>query len=205
MSVPPDSAPERGPTDPQEVLGQLGGSWHWALGLALATLLPGILVLVWPDETLFVLAIIIGLQLLVAGVFRFVTAFSKDGRGTGSTVVGVIIAIIAILAGVLCLRHPLQTIAALTLIIGIYWLLAGIFTAYIAIADRDLRHRGLTFAMGALGVVAAIVVLSYPVGSAVALARLLGLWLVILGLFEVAVAFALRSSIRRVESRVEPG
>ncbi|MFD2122670.1 DUF308 domain-containing protein [Streptomyces cirratus] len=54
-----------------------------ALGvrLALVTLIPGILVLVWPDETLHILAVIIGLQLLVAGVFRFVTAFSHSQDG----------------------------------------------------------------------------------------------------------------------------
>jgi uncharacterized membrane protein HdeD (DUF308 family) len=199
MTVRSDSATTSGPADPQEMLSDLGGSWLWALCFGLATLVPGILVLVWPDETLHVLAIIVGLQLLVAGAFRFVTAFSRSGGGNRLT--AVLIAVLAVLAGVLVLRHPLQTIAALSLIVGTYWLLSGLLGAFVAIADRDMPHRGLVFAAAVLGVVAGIVVLAYPAASAVALARLLGLWLVLLGLVEVAVAFSLRSAIRHRPAR----
>ncbi|MEU5210041.1 DUF308 domain-containing protein [Streptomyces sp. NPDC020742] len=195
MSVPGGSSSQRGRADAQDVLGALGGSWHWALGFALATLVPGILILVWPDETLRILAVIIGLQLLLAGVFSFVRAFSREAR-QGGRVAGVLIALVAILAGVLCLRHPLQTIAALSLIVGLYWVFAGFLTVFVAIADRELAHRGLTFVAGALGVVAGIVVLCFPVESAVALAWLLGLWLVVLGILELVVAFSLRSALR---------
>ncbi|WP_406185188.1 HdeD family acid-resistance protein [Streptomyces sp. NBC_01006] len=198
MTESPDVAPQRTQSDPDDYLKQLGSSWHWALGFALATLIPGILILVWPDETLHILAIIIGLQFLVAGVFRFVTAFSHGGDGGGSRLAGVLIAMIAILAGVLVLRHPMQTIGVLSLIVGVFWLLTGVLRAYTAIADRALVHRGLLFGLGMLGVVAGIVVLCFPVDSAVALTRLLGLWFVLLGVFELVMALALRSSTRRV-------
>ncbi|MFB6809044.1 HdeD family acid-resistance protein [Streptomyces sp. NPDC056387] len=201
MSLPPDAAvPHHTQSDPEDVFKQVGSSWRWALGFALATLIPGILVLVWPDETLHILAVIIGLQLLVAGVFRFVTAFSHSNDG-GSRLASVLVALLAFLAGVLVLRHPLQTIGALSLILGVFWLLTGVLTAYVAIADRGLVHRGLLFGLGVLGTVAGIVVLCFPVDSAVALTRLLGLWLVLLGVFEVVMAFALRSATRSIRSR----
>ncbi|MFJ3513960.1 MULTISPECIES: HdeD family acid-resistance protein [unclassified Streptomyces] len=196
MTVPPSAAPQHTQSDPEDVLKQVGAAWYWALGLALATLIPGILVLVWPDETLHILAVIIGLQLLVAGVFRFVAAFSHSGDG--GRLAGVLIAVLAFLAGVLVLRHPMQTIGALTLIVGVFWLLTGVLTAFTAIADHSLPHRGLRFGLGALGAVAGVVVLCFPVDSAVALTRLLGLWLVLLGVFELVMAFALRSATRRI-------
>ncbi|MGO4460142.1 HdeD family acid-resistance protein [Streptomyces sp. M-16] len=198
MTVSPDAAPQYTHSDPEDVLKQLGSSWRWALGFALATLIPGILILVWPDETLHVLAVIIGLQLLVAGGFRFVSAFSHGGDRGGSRLAGVLISMLAFLAGVLVLRHPMQTIGALSLILGVFWLLSGVLTAYTAIADHALVHRGLLFGLGALGVIAGIVVLCFPVNSAVALTRLLGLWLVLLGVFEVVMAFVLRSATRRI-------
>ncbi|MDH6540809.1 DUF308 domain-containing protein [Streptomyces sp. SPB4] len=197
MTVSPDPAPQYAHSDPEDVLKQLGSSWRWALGFALATLIPGILILVWPDETLHVLAVIIGLQLLVAGGFRFVSAFSHSGDRGGGRLAGVLIAMLAFLAGVLVLRHPMQTIGALSLILGVFWLLSGVLTAYAAIADRTLVHRGMLLGLGALGVIAGIVVLCFPVNSAVALTRLLGLWLVLLGVFEVVMAFVLRSATRR--------
>ncbi|WP_329198829.1 MULTISPECIES: HdeD family acid-resistance protein [unclassified Streptomyces] len=206
MTFPPDAAaPRHTQSDPEDVLKQVGASWRWALGFALATLIPGILVLVWPHETLHILAVIIGLQLLAAGVFRFVTAFSHGQEG-GGRLAGVLVALLALLAGVLVLRHPMQTIGALSLILGVFWLLTGVLTAYVAIADRGIAHRGLFFGLGALGTVAGIVVLCFPVDSAVALTRLLGLWLVLLGVFEVVLAFALRSATRsnRSAPRREP-
>ncbi|MEU6208958.1 MULTISPECIES: HdeD family acid-resistance protein [Streptomyces] len=204
MTVRPDAAAQHRHSDPEAELKQLGSSWHWALGVALATLIPGILVLVWPDETLHILAVIIGLQLLVAGGFRFVSAFSHGNEAGGSRLAGVLIAILAFLAGVLVLRHPMQTIGALSLIVGVFWLLTGLLTVYVAIADHALVHRGMLVGLGALGTVAGIVVLCFPVDSAVALTRLLGLWLVLLGVAEVVMAFMLRSAVRRLAAEVPP-
>ncbi|MFD7433974.1 HdeD family acid-resistance protein [Streptomyces sp. NPDC059861] len=190
-------------SDPAELLEQLGGSWTWLLGSALATLVPGIIVLVWPDGTLHVLAVVIGLYLLVIGAFRFVAVFAQE---RGERLTGLLLAVLYVLAGVLCLRNPLQTIAALSLIVGIVWLVTGMLTAYAALATKALPHRGVVLAAGALGVVAGVVVLSLPTESAVALTRLLGLWLVLLGLVELAVAFAWRAALRRAgaDHRADP-
>lgn len=207
MTVPRGPAPRTGPEhmpdgavtgpsgDPAEVLAQLGRSWTWILGSAIATLVPGILILVWPDETLHVLAVLIGLYLLVIGAFRFVAAFARDDHG--ERLPGLLLAVLYILAGVLCLRNPLQTIAALSLIVGIVWLVSGILTLYTAIAAKDLPHRGFVLGIAVIAIVAGIVVLALPSESARALTRLLGLWLVLLGLGELALAFAWRAALRR--------
>ncbi|MFE1753047.1 HdeD family acid-resistance protein [Streptomyces anandii] len=184
--------------NPVDTLSALGSSWTWILASALATLIPGIIVLVWPDESLHVLAVIIGLYLLVAGGFRFVAAFSREGHG--ERLARLLVAVLFVLAGVLCLRHPLQTIAALSLIVGAVWLLSGMLTAYTALAAEDLSHRGFVLGMAALAVVAGIVVLALPTQSAVVLTRLLGLWLVLLGVVELGVAFAWRSALHRARA-----
>ncbi|MFC9588965.1 HdeD family acid-resistance protein [Streptomyces sp. NPDC056944] len=206
MTTSQGSAPGTGPedgtgdpfgssaADPSDQLARLGRSWTWLLGAALATLIPGILVLVWPDVTLHVLAVLIGLYLLVIGGFRFVSVF---GRDSGDRVPGLIVAVLCVLGGVLCLRNPLQTIAALSLIVGAVWLVSGIVTLYSAIATKNMPHRGVVMAVGILGIVAGIVVLALPAESARALTRLLGLWLVLMGLAEAAVALAWRSALRR--------
>jgi uncharacterized membrane protein HdeD (DUF308 family) len=102
-----------------------------------------------------------------------------------------------VLAGVLCLRNPLQTIAAVSLIVGVVWLVTGILTLYTAIAAEDLPHRGVVLCGAVIAILAGIVVLALPAESAHALIRLLGLWLVLLGLVEVALAVAWRAALRR--------
>ncbi|MER6155214.1 DUF308 domain-containing protein [Streptomyces sp. NPDC001868] len=181
--------------DPAEALGRVGGSWKWILGSAVATLVPGLIVLVWPDGTLHVLAVLVGLYLLAIGAFRFVDVFAREEPGERLS--GLLLALLYVLAGVLCLRNPLQTIAALSLIVGIVWLATGILTLHTAIAAKDLPHRGFVLGAAVLGIVAGIVVLALPTESATALTRLLGLWLVLLGLAEAAVAFAWRSALHR--------
>ena len=191
---PDGAAPDRA-GDPTDMLEQLGRSWTWILGSAVATLVPGVLILVWPDETLHVLAVLIGLYLLLIGAFRFVAVFAR--RGHGERFPALLMAVLYVLAGVLCLRNPLQTIAALSLVVGIVWLVSGILTLYTAIAAEDLPHRGVVLGGAVIAIVAGIVVLALPAESAHALTRLLGLWLVLLGLVEVALAFAWRAALRR--------
>src|SRR4051794_1524063 len=67
--------------DPADVLGRAGRSWTWILASAVVTFVPGVLVLVWPDETLHVLAVLIGLYLLLLGAFRFVAVFGRAEHG----------------------------------------------------------------------------------------------------------------------------
>jgi uncharacterized membrane protein HdeD (DUF308 family) len=200
----PRGGPEYGPdgasrsvpaSDPAGVLAGVGGSWTWILGSAFVTLVPGILVLVWPEETLHVVAVLIGLYLLVGGAFRFVTAFSS--REHGERLPALLVAVLFVLAGVLCLRHPLQTIATLSLIVGVVWLAGGILTAYTALAARDLPHRGFVLGAAVLTCVAGVVVLALPTESARALTRLIGLWLVLLGVAELVLALAWRAASRR--------
>ncbi|WP_405915323.1 HdeD family acid-resistance protein [Streptomyces sp. NBC_00728] len=202
----PHTGPEPGPRgsasappgDPAVLLDRVGASWTWLLGSAVATLIPGILVLVWPEETLHILAVLLGLYLLVIGVFRFVSVFGH--REQGSRFAALLISVLYVLAGVLCLRNPMQTIAALSLILGVVWLVSGVLTGYTALASRDLPHRGFVLCGAAIGIIAGIVVLALPTESARALTRLLGLWMVLIGLVELAVAFAWRAALRRAVS-----
>lgn len=181
--------------DPARALARLGRSWTWIMGSAVATLVTGVLVLVWPNETLHVLAVLFGLYLLAIGVFRFVAVFAREGHG--ERLPELLMAVLYVLAGVLCLRNPLQTIAALSLIVGVVWLVSGVLTLYTALATENLPHRGVVLGAAVLGIVAGIVVLALPAESARALTRLLGLWLILLGLAEAAVALAWRAALRR--------
>ncbi|WP_328424894.1 HdeD family acid-resistance protein [Streptomyces sp. NBC_00443] len=214
MTMPRGPAPRTGPEppaggmapgpveDPADVLARLGRSWIWVLGSAAATLVPGILILVWPDGTLHVLAVLVGLYLLVTGGFRFVDVFAREEHG--ERLPGLLLAVLFLLAGVLCLRNPLQTITALSLIVGVVWLVSGVLTLYTAVAAKGLPHRGVVLGVAVLGIVAGIVVLALPAESAHALTRLLGLWLVLLGVAEAVVAFAWRAALRRTRGPASP-
>jgi uncharacterized membrane protein HdeD (DUF308 family) len=183
--------------DAEKALSAIGRSWLWALVFSVVNVVAGILILAWPEETARIFAIILGLQFIALGVARFVTAFAPEHAYVGSRVLYVLLSLLSILAGVLCLRHQLQSVTVLALIVGAVWLLGGIVLIFTSIVDRGGPGRGLRVAAGGLSVVAGIVVLGYPTQSVIALARLTGLWLVLLGLFDVGVAFAMWLVARR--------
>ena len=77
-------------------------------------------------------------------------------------------------------------------VLGIFWVSQGIVTFITAFSSK--QGRGWRLFMGGLGVLAGIVVLEYPIDSALTLAVLGGIWLVILGIMQVVAGFQLRSA-----------
>jgi uncharacterized membrane protein HdeD (DUF308 family) len=61
-----------------------------------------------------------------------------------------------------------------------------------------MQGRGWTVVLGLLSIAAGIVVLVWPGISLVTLAVVLGIWLVILGVMEIVLAFQLRSLGRHI-------
>jgi uncharacterized membrane protein HdeD (DUF308 family) len=64
-----------------------------------------------------------------------------------------------------------------------------------AIAHRELPHRGWMGFIGALSVFAGIIVIVWPGPSLVILALVLGIWLIIYGTMEIVLAFRVRPAI----------
>ena len=57
---------------PAEAIGRIGKHWGWMLAFGILTIAAGICALVWPGITLLAAAIVFGVQLVVAGIYRLV-------------------------------------------------------------------------------------------------------------------------------------
>jgi uncharacterized membrane protein HdeD (DUF308 family) len=174
--------------DPGEILGDLARSWTLILVVGIVTLVAGVCTIAWPERTVVVVAVVIGLQLVVSGILRLVAAFTVE---EGSRIWDVLVGLASVVVGILCLKDVFQTIAALSLIVGILWVIQGIAEFFAGVAGAT-RHRALTILMGIMGTVAGVVVLTYPIDSVLALAWILGVWLTVRGAMLVAAAFTLR-------------
>ena len=170
----------------------LGRAWGWVLFFGVLTLAVGLAAIVWPGRTVVVIAVLFGVQLLVWGVFRLIQALALGEASGGARVLYALIGILSIIVGMLCLRHVLQTIAVLVLLLGVYWLVSGVVETWTALAHSDLPHRGMSIVMGVLGLIAGIVVLAAPGISLLTLTIVLGCWLMLLGISEVVAALRLR-------------
>jgi uncharacterized membrane protein HdeD (DUF308 family) len=179
--------------DAASVLERVSEHWGWLLVLGVITVLAGIGVLAWPGVTLLVVAVLFGVQLIVMGIFRFVSAFASDEATGGNRVLLALLGVFSLVIGLYAVRHVLITLIALALLLGIYWIVSGAMELYMALSHRGLRNRGWTGVMGVLGVLAGLIVLVYPAISLVTLAVVLGVWLIIRGVMQVTLAFNVRS------------
>lgn len=174
------------------MLAQLGRHWGWVLSFGIITLLAGLAVLVWPGVTLLAIAVLFGVQLIVAGLFRFVTAFATEDVSGGTRVLLALLGVLSVIIGLWAVRHVLLTLIALVVLLGIFWVVNGAIEIFTALSHRGMRGRGWTAAMGGLSVLAGIIVLVYPGETLLTLSIILGIWLLIYGVMEIMAAFRLR-------------
>jgi uncharacterized membrane protein HdeD (DUF308 family) len=177
---------------PADMLTSLGRHWGWLLAYGIITVLAGVAVLVWPGETLLVAAVLFGVQLIVSGIFRFVAALASEDLTGGSRVLLALLGVLSVIVGLWAVRHVLLTLLALTVFLGIFWVVNGAIEIFAALSHRETPERGWTVVMGLLSIVAGIIVLAFPGLTLLGLAVILGIWLLIFGVMEISLAFRVR-------------
>jgi uncharacterized membrane protein HdeD (DUF308 family) len=101
-----------------------------------------------------------------------------------------------IVVGVVLIRHLDLSRAVIGLVIGITWIVQGL-TALIGGMAGDVREGRVWWILfGVVSVIAGLVVISAPASSLNVLAVLLGIWFVIMGIFEIIGALMLRHELR---------
>jgi uncharacterized membrane protein HdeD (DUF308 family) len=178
----------------------LARSWGLVLVWGLLTIGFGIALLVWPDSTLTVIALLLGIWLLIAGVLQLVAAFAP-GLGGAVRTLFIISALLSLVIGVILVKNIVssdlsseRSLALMSLLIGAAWLINGVGDLFSGLTHRDLEGRGWTIFSGVVGIIAAIIVLAWPLKSLAVLAAVGGILLIVIGVVRVGAAFALRSA-----------
>lgn len=174
----------------EEIALAVAGTWPAVLFTGLLTIGLGIVVMVWPGETLQVLSILLGLQLLAFGVYRLINAFSAR---TSSPWLAGFVGILGMVTGIIVLRNPFETVAVLVTLLGVVWIVGGSIDVIAAITDRRLRDRGWMAFLGFISIAAGIVVVAWPEPTVTVVAWISGLYLVTFGLVFCIGAFRLKS------------
>lgn len=167
----------------------MAASWPVAMFVGLVTIAIGVVVVVWPGETLTVLSVLFGIQLLLFGVFRLISAFSSQSLAPGLTG---FIGVIGMVAGVVVLRNPFETVAVLATLLGIVWIVGGSIDLISSIADNRLQDRGWIALSAAVSIVAGIIVVAWPAPTVTVIAWVAGIYLIVFGLMFCFGAFRLK-------------
>lgn len=168
----------------------IAGTWPIFMFVAIMTGAIGVILMAWPSETLKVLSVLLGIQLLLFGLFRLISAFSSQTLAPG--LVG-FIGVISMMAGVVVVRNPFETVAVLVTVLGVVWIVGGSIDLISSIADSSLPDRGWLALLGILSIGAGIVIVAWPAPTVTVVAWITGIYLVVLGITIAVGAFRLRS------------
>jgi uncharacterized membrane protein HdeD (DUF308 family) len=100
-----------------------------------------------------------------------------------------LIGALSIVAGIIVILKPSNSLSTLAVIFGIFILIDGILEIAGAILG-DSESRGLLAVIGTLSVIAGVLLIRHPLGGVRAVALLLGIWLIAAGVVRLISAFA---------------
>jgi uncharacterized membrane protein HdeD (DUF308 family) len=176
-------------------------AWLAVLTAAVATLAVGVLLVVWPKATLTIVAILLGAGLVVSGLYRLVEGFTARDTSGGTRAAYVVIGLLAILVGLYCLRHRDVSIFLLALLVGAFWIVHGIADIAVAATSGPMPGRAFRLVAGLFSIAAGCIVLFWPGISLLVLLLVLGIWLIFYGLVLAGLAFGLKRSIKKSDTR----
>ena len=179
---------------PPDYSSLLARSWQTTLVLGALTLILGIIVSAHPTESLNVVAVLFGVVMIISGIFHLIQVFDAD---QSHRVWAGIAGLLFIVIGVVLIRHLHLTRALIGLFIGITWIVQGLAALLGGLAGGAREGRGWWIAFGVVSLIAGIVVAATPANSLDVLATLLGIWFIIMGVFEIAGGLLLRRGLRR--------
>jgi uncharacterized membrane protein HdeD (DUF308 family) len=163
-------------------------SWQATLLLGLVTIVLGVIVTAHPNGSLHVTAVLIGIAAIVSGIFQLIRAADRAARHR--LWLG-IAGLLFVAIGVVLIRHLHLTLALIGLLVGVSWIVQGI--AGLMSAFCGPREGAVWWAVfGSVSLIAGIVVTASPLSSVTVLAVLVGIWLLVIGLFEVVAALILQ-------------
>src|SRR6201996_1775645 len=180
--------------------------WKSTLVSGLLAVALGVLVLLLPGDSIVIAAILFGIYLLITGIAQVVFAFSLHVSAGGRVLLFISGAASLVLA-VLCFRHFGEGYAILLLAIwiGVGFIFRGVATSISAISDPHLPGRVWQIFLGLISLLAGIVMIGSPLESIEILTEIVGIWLIVLGVFEVVSSFGIRSASKSVEKALAGG
>src|ERR1700754_2838236 len=176
--------------------------WKSTMISGLLAVVLGVVILAWPGKSIIVASVLLGIYLVLSGIAQVIFAFSLH-VSAGSRILLFISGAASLILAVLAFRHFGQGYAVLLLAIwiGIGFIFRGVATTVSAISDPALPGRGWSIFVGVVSLIAGVIVMASPMASIVTLALVVGVWFVVIGVFEIVSSFGIRKASKNLQAQ----
>jgi uncharacterized membrane protein HdeD (DUF308 family) len=165
----------------------LARNWWLFVVTGLICVATAVAVVVWPDITLLAFGVIIGIYLLLAAIMEIVDAVTGP---PGGRAVSAILGVITLIAGVICIRRPGESLLAIVIVAGVYLIAVGVIRVVRAFEVAD--GRGWALLLAVVDVAAGCLILAWPDLGLATVAIMFAATMLVRGLFEIVMGFKLR-------------
>lgn len=100
----------------------------------------------------------------------------------------VLVGVLSVIAGVIVLFKPSDSLATIAVVIGVFAVIDGIIAIVRAITG-DTGSRGLAVLIGVLSLIVGVFLIRHPIHGVTFVAILVGIWLIALGAVRLVLVF----------------
>jgi uncharacterized membrane protein HdeD (DUF308 family) len=150
--------------------------WYSLVLFGLLTFAVGVFFIVDPDETLKVFTVILGIFLVIDGVLAMVAGVVGRGEGRGLLA---LLGVVSVIAGIVLIEEPFGALKVFVIIIGIWFILAGIVRFVYAFTVPEGKGGYIFVAL--IDAAAGILILGWPDIGLSTLGVIIGIVLVLRG------------------------
>ena len=165
----------------------------WYLVQGGVMVLAGILALVYPMTSSFAVVFLLGWLLIISGIVQGVSLF--DARNVPNFWLQLVSVVLSVIVGVLLIRHRVEGLLAVTLLLIVYCMVEGILKVSFSLTIRPFPNWGWILASGLVSILVALYLwASLPVTALWLLGVLLGIQLICEGAALGYLAWKVRAS-----------
>jgi len=167
-------------------------NWGWVALRGILAVLFGLITIVDPALTLLTLVLLYGAYALIDGIASIVSVVANR-RGQPHWIAMLVGGVAGIAVGVITFVVPAITATVLVLLIAAWAIVTGVTQVVAAFRLRkEIRGEWFLMLTGALSVAFGAVLLARPTAGALALAIWIGVYVLVVGVAWIVVAFRLR-------------
>ena len=180
-----------------QAMAAIGRNWWLLIIMGIVSVIVGIFCVVQPVDTFQTLSWLFAIYLVISGIFELIRGFSSGISG-GMRALLLITGVLSLILGAVAFRSfwtndGFLAEYVLAIFIGVSFLFRGFAVLFIGVDGKGQPGRGWNIFAGIVIIIGGMIILSTP-ASVIALTWVVGIWLIVLGIFEVISAFMVKKA-----------
>jgi uncharacterized membrane protein HdeD (DUF308 family) len=154
----------------------------------------GVIVVADPQNSLATIAVVIGIFLVIDGIVEILASLlsGRDGRA-----LAVLIGAVSIVIGIILIRHPIKSVTAVAILVGLWLIVAG--AVRLALVFDERQGRAWRFLVAIVEMIAGIVIVAIPGIGVATLALFIGIALILRGISLSTVGWLMHHMAKEAE------